>query len=52
MIADGTIQLGYQIHRSWGLSLGYRRVDRMIDTEDLYNEADRNQIALGIWYMW
>jgi len=51
-IADATVQVGYRLHPHWLLSLGYRRVERKIDTEELFSDMDRNQIALGVGYGW
>lgn len=46
------MQLGYRLHRKWGLTLGYRYVERMVDVKELYNNVDRSQTALGVRYMW
>jgi len=51
-IDDFTAQLAYRIDKSWALSVGYRRVDRRIDVDELFNDVRRNQVALGIWYLW
>jgi len=50
-LLDFTTQLAYRIDDNWAVSLGYRRVNRTVDDGDLYNVADRNQAALGIWYL-
>lgn len=51
-IFDGTAQIGYRLHSKWALSLGYRRVERRIDTSELFTDVDRNQVALGVFYLW
>jgi len=51
-IDDLTAQVAFRIDKSWALSVGYRRVDRKIDVDELFNDVRRNQIALGIWYFW
>ena len=51
-IADGTAQVGYRLHSKWAMTLGYRRVERKVNVEELYNKVSRNQIALGVVYMW
>ncbi|MCP4897813.1 MAG: phosphatase PAP2 family protein [bacterium] len=49
---DATAQLVFRLSPKWALSLGYRRVERRIDVSELYNQVDRNQTALGVWYIW
>ena len=49
---DVTAQVAFRIDDSWALSLGYRFVDREIDIDELFNDVDRNQVALGVWYLW
>ncbi len=49
---DLTAQVAFRIDDSWALSLGYRYVDREIDIDELFNDVNRNQVALGIWYLW
>jgi hypothetical protein len=51
-LKDFTAQVAYRIDSSWALSLGYRNVDRKIDTDELFNDVNRNQVALGVWYVW
>lgn len=51
-IQDVTAQLAFRIDDSWALSLGYRYVDRQIDVDDLFSDLTRNQIAIGVWYLW
>jgi len=51
-IVDATAQLAYRLSHKWALSLGYRRVERRIDTDELFNDVNRNQITLGVWYFW
>jgi len=51
-IRDLTAQLAYRIDDSWALSLGYRRVDREVNTSKIYNRHERDQLALGVWYFW
>ena len=52
LIEDFTAQLAFRIDASWALSLGYRRVDRKIEADELANDVHRSQIALGVWYLW
>jgi len=49
---DVTAQVAYRIDASWALSLGYRFVDREIDVDDIFSDVKRNQVALGVWYLW
>ncbi len=51
-LKDFTAQVAFRIDASWALSLGYRYVDRKIDTNELFNDVKRNQVALGVWYVW
>jgi membrane-associated phospholipid phosphatase len=52
LIEDFTAQLAFRIDESWALSLGYRRVDRKIEVDELFNDIHRSQIALGVQYLW
>ena len=49
---DVTAQVAYRIDASWALSLGYRNVNREIDVDELFSDVNRDQIALGVWYIW
>ena len=51
-IVDATAQIAYQLHPKWALSLGYRRVERKVATSKLFTDVDRNQVALGVYYIW
>jgi membrane-associated phospholipid phosphatase len=51
-IDDFTAQLAFRIDNSWALSLGYRRIDRQITVDELFNNVRRDQIAVGVWYLW
>jgi hypothetical protein len=51
-LGDFTAQVGYSVTPQWSLSLGYRWVDRRVDLDELYSDTIREQIALGITYMW
>lgn len=51
-LKDFTAQVAFRIDDSWALSLGYRYVDREIDTDELFNDVNRNQVAIGVWYVW
>jgi hypothetical protein len=49
---DATAQLRYQVSRQWDVGIGVRRVERVIDTDNLYNEHDRDHLVLSIAYRW
>jgi len=51
-LKDFTAQVAYRIDASWALSLGYRYVDREIHSDELTNDVNRNQVALGVLYFW
>jgi len=52
LIEDFSAQLAYRIDARWAMSLGYRRFDRKIEVDELFNDVHRSKFALGIWYLW
>ena len=49
---DATAQLRYQISRNWDVGLGYRMIDRTIDTADIQNEIRREHLDIALGYRW
>ena len=49
---DATAQVRYQISRNWDVGLGYRVIDRIIDTDEMQNETNRDHIDLALGYRW
>jgi hypothetical protein len=51
-LGDFTAQVGYSVTPNWLVSAGYRWVDRRVELDELYSDTIREQVALGITYMW
>ena len=47
---DATAQVRYQISRNWDLGLGYRVIDRIIDTGEIQNETNRDHLDISLGY--
>ena len=45
---DATVQFRNQISRNWDVGVGYRIIDRRIDTSDIQSKFDRDHIHLAL----
>ena len=52
MFLDAIIYLRFQLSKQWNLNVGYRYINRIIDTDELFNDVEQNRATLTIGYAW